>query len=60
MCTTVGLGTMQLTAGVHHNWGVGVSDQSSFNVLAVATAGYLASATLAMAVAARSDVGRAT
>jgi glycine betaine transporter len=46
MCTTIGLGTMQLTAGLHVNWGVSISNQTHFVVLAVVTAGYLASATL--------------
>ncbi len=46
MCTTVGLGTLQLTAGLHFNWGVSISNQTHFIVLAVVTAGYLASATL--------------
>jgi len=46
MCTTVGLGTMQLTAGLHFTWGVSISNQTNFIVLAVVAVGYLASATL--------------
>lgn len=47
MCTTIGLGTMQLTSGLNWNWSsIPISNTTSFIVLAVVTAGYLASATL--------------
>lgn len=47
MCTTIGLGTMQLTSGLHWNWSsIPIDNTTSFIVLAVVTAGYLASATL--------------
>lgn len=47
MCTTIGLGTMQLTSGLHWNWSsIPIDNTTNFIVLAVVTAGYLASATL--------------
>jgi len=47
MCTTIGLGTMQLASGLHWNWdSIPINNTTYFIVLAVVTAGYLASATL--------------
>ena len=47
MCTTIGLGTMQLTSGLHWNWSsIPTDNTTNFMVLAIVTAGYLASATL--------------
>jgi len=46
MCTTIGLGTMQLASGVHYNYGVPLSNSLNVILLIIVTCGYLASATL--------------
>ncbi|EKD33618.1 MAG: hypothetical protein ACD_75C02641G0002 [uncultured bacterium] len=47
MCTSIGLGTMQLTAGLHWNWSlIPIDNTTNSIVLVIVTAGYLASATL--------------
>ena len=46
MCTTIGLGTMQLASGVHFNYGVPMSPTLNAVLLSIVCIGYLCSACL--------------